>query len=1146
MLALMITVVASPLTMPVSADVEDIEILETANNPANNHTYYLLSASSWTDAAEVARGLDGFLVTVNDAEEDQWLYDTFANNDSNVRHIWIGLTDQNEEGNFRWHDGTPFIYRNWGDGQPGEGDDEDFVHITGTNMGTIEPATWNDLEDDPQYFPVYGVVEVGEGADYALRFDGDDDQIVIPHDEELIITGSIHLSAWVMPYSLEGNQFIVMKGDYGWGMYISNGYIGYSSEYSLSQHPKSEVAIPLYEWSHIELVFVESIGSGYGSFGEFRINGEPAGNISADVSTIPQGDFGSNDCYESGESCDELYIGRMGAGCDCSYFEGLIDDVMIGTDISLNSTAESWISNWEFPEGESGTTIDHTGREGDIVGAAWVMPDGSIIAQAIELKSGESINGVSADGGDTLLFFADIPDNTRFLEFESYNYFMWNDDADYFDVEIEVLTAVGRIPSAWDYDHDLDTFSEFAWGYWEWPEEGVWWFTITTSTGFDNLEVYSYWEQAPEPPPLDEMTELINGIAITGQTIHRNSGDLLYFYANVTEPLSELKVKTFGGEGNCDLHIAWKVLPYDEYANGIYYGDFDETYPEGGELPKNDHSYGQGTNEMVHIFDADIGIYYIMMTSYRGCREVTIQADFAFAPDNIEPEDAIELQPGISFGPISGYNGLDQYFYIDIPTGTERIIVDLDHGGGEAKLMMRLEQYPTWTTYDKHSNAPGASDKIAFNDPTPGRWYILLGSEKAFSAVEITASFAGRYIWSYDGEPIELFNGEEVAGIEAPKGEEMFFFIDLGDTDAMSMQIQTWGGEGDVYLTAIADSIDWVDDWGEEVDGINGRQGSAGPGEQDSPSTEFNSNNDGPNQEIWIWMVSGTIDITLKAGSDISDIGILATWEEFDNPFPGPDPDPDPDPADIIPCDDYAEEVFKEVDRNGDGDVDISEVGDYYGAGSEEYDNFADMDLNRDGFIEVKEVKQEFCSCENEIEFVFEMSGKEEISLEKLSGMLWKNDYNFFAIDKDDDLKVDVDEVSEHIKMCTTIYDAFDRDGDGTPDDKDAFPDDASEDSDTDGDGVGDNADFAATVDNDIIYGSAAVVGVILVLVLAFLMAGTRREGEGDSWDKPEDSISERMLEMSAPNEEIISPPDLDLGPVTLPPESVTIQDLFD
>ena len=52
---------------------------------------------------------------------------------------------------------------------PSEGGDEDYVHIASTNMGNIDPGTWNDLENDPQYFPVYGVVEIGSGADYALR-----------------------------------------------------------------------------------------------------------------------------------------------------------------------------------------------------------------------------------------------------------------------------------------------------------------------------------------------------------------------------------------------------------------------------------------------------------------------------------------------------------------------------------------------------------------------------------------------------------------------------------------------------------------------------------------------------------------------------------------------------------------------------------------------------------------------------------------------------------------------------------------------------------------------------------------------------------------------------------------------------------------
>ena len=75
----------------------------------------------------------------------------------------------------------------------------------------------------------------------------------------------------------------------------------------------------------------------------------------------------------------------------------------------------------------------------------------------------------------------------------------------------------------------------------------------------------------------------------------------------------------------------------------------------------------------------------------------------------------------------------------------------MNNGDGEAKLMMRLDQFPTWSTYDMHSNAPGAGDKLGFNDPTPGRWYILLGSEEYYSRIDITASFEERYVWTYDG-----------------------------------------------------------------------------------------------------------------------------------------------------------------------------------------------------------------------------------------------------------------------------------------------------------------------------------------------------------------------------------------------------------
>ena len=82
-----------------SEEVSEIEVIFTAVNPDNNNTYHLLSEASWSESAQVARGLDGYLVTINDEQENQWLMDTFGNYDGQSRHLWTGLLNPSDAAN---------------------------------------------------------------------------------------------------------------------------------------------------------------------------------------------------------------------------------------------------------------------------------------------------------------------------------------------------------------------------------------------------------------------------------------------------------------------------------------------------------------------------------------------------------------------------------------------------------------------------------------------------------------------------------------------------------------------------------------------------------------------------------------------------------------------------------------------------------------------------------------------------------------------------------------------------------------------------------------------------------------------------------------------------------------------------------------
>ncbi len=1131
------------LVAPVQADssvLDEIEIMHTAVNPDNNKTYHLLSASSWEDAAFKARSLDGYLTTIDSQEENTWVFDTFAGFGDQSRHLWIGLNDVQDEGLYRWHDGTPFLYRNWGIDQPTGGDDSDYVHIASTNMGNIMPQTWNDLENNPEYFPVYGVVEVGPGADFSLRFDGVGDHIVVDHDDALIANGSLEIEATVKATNLDGIRFITMKGDYGWGMYLSDGAIGYASEYSLSKHPTSNMSITEDTWHTIGVQLIEGVG------GFFTIDGVAAGNISAEDANIPEGDFGSNDCFTSGDSCDELYIARMGAGCDCYHFEGIIDDVTIS--FVENSTWEP-VSQWTFWEGEGSDTGDALNdasmdRRGDIHGADWVMPDGSIVAQSVELLNDENMVIDGIQEGDTLLFYVDLDDYTFMLDI-----YIWGWSEEFYDdwdfefesnMQFEAYVGFDQIPAPWDYDQELTGYYGSVWNSWSWPESDVVWFSVVALSDLDEFEIQATWEVAEEPPSLDEMTQLFNGVPITSQSVQseRDSWDaaLEYYYVNVTDSLTELKIETYGGKGNVDLILS-SGGPIDP--NYYYYytePGFDE-FSEGGSQQSNiAWSTNDGNGDEVNLFDVEPGIYYITAFTYRKSSDFTIVADFTYAPANADPSTAIELQPGVPYGPMSGYNGLDQYFFIEVPTGTERLEVDLDGGFGQATLHMRYENTPTASEAEHHSGAPGAGDKIGFNNPTPGKWHILLDSESVFSGVSITASFEDLYVWEYDGTPIQLFNDEDIDGLSAPAGEELYFYVDL-ESRAEELIITTSGGEGSLYITADGE-VDYGDlfDFG-EFEGFDDFM------DEDIFGEEFTSYGEGTYQELYIYSpAAGRFDITVVAQDDFSDVSIVAYWKEDARPGPGPEPPLVVDPEDIYGCDDGLEEFFKEVDINGNGLLNADE---FRRSGPGEDTEFSDVDLNEDGMIEFNEVVAYVCTCENELEFMIEQLPY-KTSLEFFDSLTLKNSYDLSLIDINKDNYVSHEELEKAIGTCTTTFNPFDTDGDGVPDIDDQFPNDPSESKDADGDGIGDNADFAPSVANDVVYGAGGALLIVLIglLVLFARGGGGSTQRMEQEWNKT-DAFAEQMLNMNNEMNSSVQVPEApQLQTISTPPPTFETSDM--
>jgi hypothetical protein len=106
------------------------------------HRYAITSDKlNWDAAKQFAVEQGGYLVIIDSKEENSFILDTYRIPLKVTEDIlWIGLSDESEEGIFRWVNGEIPTYTNWAFGEPNNDyGTQDYGHM-------YLDGTWDDAE----------------------------------------------------------------------------------------------------------------------------------------------------------------------------------------------------------------------------------------------------------------------------------------------------------------------------------------------------------------------------------------------------------------------------------------------------------------------------------------------------------------------------------------------------------------------------------------------------------------------------------------------------------------------------------------------------------------------------------------------------------------------------------------------------------------------------------------------------------------------------------------------------------------------------------------------------------------------------------------------------------------------------------------
>jgi len=238
------------------------------------------------------------------------------------------------------------------------------------------------------------------------------------------------------------------------------------------------------------------------------------------------------------------------------------------------------------------------------------------------------------------------------------------------------------------------------------------------------------------------------------------------------------------------------------------------TYNSGSTVPGSDsYGYSQGTSMAApHVAGAAALIYSLdpsltpdevknvlvanvkpVSDNCTGCGSGIIDvaaAVQALDDDTPEPTPNV-LENGVAVTGLSGSQGSETVFSIDVPAGAQDLSFVLNGPSGDADLYVKFGSEPTLNSYDCRPYIGGSNETCNINNVQAGTYYVMIRGYSAYSNASILASFTEEQAV----DAIEEYN------VSASTGQWVHFTIDVAaGTSELVANISGGSGDADLYV----------------------------------------------------------------------------------------------------------------------------------------------------------------------------------------------------------------------------------------------------------------------------------------------------------------------------------------------------------